>query len=284
MKKKIKFLIMGIAISLMLSACGVKNSELALEYGIEVDESVTGSVSMNGSTSMEKLSNSLNEFFQIKYPNTTPTVQFTGSSAGIESVFNKTSDIGNSSRPLKDSEKEKGVVDNVVALDGIAVIVGNKNNVENLSKQQLIDIYTGKIRNWKEVGGEDLGIVVIGREAGSGTRGAFEEVIGIEDKAKYVQEIESTGAVVGKVSTIPGAIGYVSLDVVNDTVKALGIDGFLPTADNIKNEDYILFRPFIMVTNGQINEQGPQVQKYFEFIFSPEGKKIIEKVGLIPVG
>lgn len=285
MKKKIKFLVMGIAMCFMLSACVNKgdNGIVGMIQEIEYDETISGTISMNGSTSMEKLSNSLNEVFQMKYPKTTPTVQFTGSSAGVESVINKISDIGNSSRALKEEEIEKGVVENIVALDGIAVIIDNKNTVENISKQQLIDIYTGKIKNWKELGGADQGIVVIGREAGSGTRGAFEQIIDIKDKAKYAQEIESTGAVVGKVGSIPGAIGYVSLDVINETVKAMAIDGVKPTIETVRNGEYILFRPFVMATNGQIPEQSEQVQKYFEFIFSEEGKQIIEKVGLIPV-
>lgn len=283
MKKKLKFLFMGIAMCFMLSACGEKSNTNETGQEISVDENITGAISMNGSTSMEKLSNSLNEVFQMKYPKTTPTVQFTGSSAGIESVINQTSDIGNSSRALKDTEKEQGIIENIVALDGIAVIIDPKNTVENISKQELIDIYSGKIKNWKELGGEDQGIVVIGREAGSGTRGAFEEIVDLKDKAQYAQELESTGAVVGKVASIPGSIGYVSLDVVNETVKAMGIDGVFPTIETIKSGEYILYRPFVMATKGEISEQSPQVQKYFEFIFSDEGKSIIEKVGLIPV-
>ncbi len=283
MKKKLKFLFMGIVMCFMLSACGEKSNTNEAGQNISVDENITGAISMNGSTSMEKLSNSLNEVFQMKYPKTTPTVQFTGSSAGIESVINQTSDIGNSSRALKDTEKEQGIVENIVALDGIAVIIDPKNTVENISKQELIDIYSGKIKNWKELGGEDQGIVVIGREAGSGTRGAFEEIVDLKDKAQYAQELESTGAVVGKVASIPGSIGYVSLDVVNETVKAMGIDGVFPTIETIKSGEYLLYRPFVMATKGEISEQSLQVQKYFEFIFSDEGKAIIEKVGLIPV-
>lgn len=286
MKKNLKVLIIGLAMSLMLSACdnsqNADDSNKNTQMEVSVDESITGPISMNGSTSMEKLSNSLNEVFQLKYPKTTPTVQFTGSSAGIEAVSNKTSDIGNSSRALKDSELAKGIVENIVALDGIAIIVDPKNKVENLTTQQLLDIYTGKIKNWQELGGENQGIVVIGREAGSGTRGAFEEIVGLENP-KYSQEIESTGAVVGKVSTIPGAIGYVSLDVVNEMVKTVSIDDIQPTEQNIKNGTYILSRPFVMATNGEISEQSPQVQKYFEFIYSDEGKQIIEQVGLVPV-
>lgn len=302
MKRGLKLFIIGMISSLMLVGCGGnnenndttennvnnesnvdanENSDINNESGANVE--ISGTITMNGSTSMEKLSNSLNEIFQSKYPNVFPSVQFTGSSAGIESVANKTVDIGNSSRALKEEEKAKGVVENIVAIDGIAIIVDPKNTVNDITKEQLINIYNGTITNWSELGGDDQGIVVIGREAGSGTRGAFEEILDLKDKAVYAQELDSTGAVVGKVSSIQGSIGYVSLDVINDTVKALSIDGAEPNPENIKSGDYSLSRPFVMATNGEISEQSPQVQEFFNFIYSDEGKEIIEKVGLITV-
>ena len=239
---------------------------------------------MNGSTSMEKLSNSLAEVFMQKYPNVIITPQFTGSSAGIEAVANGTVDIGNSSRALKEEEKSKGIVENIVALDGIGIIVDAQNTVEDLTIQQLKDIYNGTITNWSQVGGQDMGIVVIGREAGSGTRGAFEEIIDLKDQCKYSQEIDSTGAVVGKVESTPGAIGYVSLDVLhNSTAKPLKIDGIEPNAENIASGSYTLSRPFVMATKGEISEQRPEVQEVFNFLSSEEGKDLIEKVGLINV-
>ncbi|MDE6182754.1 MAG: phosphate ABC transporter substrate-binding protein [Eubacteriales bacterium] len=292
MKRSLKLLTIGIISSLMLVGCGgnsspESNGDVATENGVatesNVNTEISGTITMNGSTSMEKLSNSLNEVFQSKYPNVLPTVQFTGSSAGIESVINKTVDIGNSSRALKDEEKEKGIVENIVAIDGIAVIVEPTNTVTDITKEQLINIYNGTITNWSELGGEDQGIVVIGREPGSGTRSAFEEILDLKDAAMYAQEIDSTGAVVGKVSSIPGAIGYVSLDVINDTVLAVSIDGAEPSSENIKSGAYTLSRPFVMATNGEISEQSPQVQEFFNFIYSEEGKAIIEKVGLITV-
>lgn len=289
MKANLKVLLTAVIFSVALVGCGSNNSantnsnnETTINNESSINEEVSGTITMNGSTSMEKLSNSLNEVFQSKYPKVLPTVQFTGSSSGIESVANKTVDIGNSSRALKEEEKEKGVVENIVAIDGIAVIVDSENTITDISKEQLINIYNGTITNWSELGGANQGIVVIGREAGSGTRGAFEEILNLKDKANYVQEIDSTGAVVGKVSSVPGAIGYVSLDVINDSVKAVNIDGIEPNVENIKSSTYPLSRPFVMATNGEISEQSPQVQEFFNFIYSEEGKYIIEKVGLIP--
>ena len=156
----------------------------------------------------------LAESFMEKYPDVTVTVEFTGSSAGVEAALSGASDIGNSSRNLKDEEKSAGAVENIVAIDGIAVAVDPKNTVTDLTKDQLISIYTGEVKNWSDLGGENMPIVVVGREAGSGTRGAFEEILGIEDKCVYANELDSTGAVMAKVASTPGAIGYISLDAV----------------------------------------------------------------------
>lgn len=240
-----------------------------------------GTITMAGSTSMEKLANAAAESFMEKYPSVTVTAEFTGSSAGIEAVLAKTVDIGNSSRSLKDSEKEAGAVENVVAIDGIAVVVDAANTVEGLTKQQLIDIYTGKIKNWSEAGGEDGVIIVVGREAGSGTRGAFEELLEVEDGCKYANELDSTGAVMAKVASTPGAIGYVSLDVINDSVRALPLEGVEPTEENIKAGVYFLSRPFVMATKGAIEEQSEAVQVFFDWLFSEEGQEVIKAVGLI---
>lgn len=162
-----------------------------------------------------------------------------GSSSGA-------SDIGNSSRNLKDEEKSAGAVENIVAIDGIAVAVDPKNTVTDLTKDQLISIYTGEVKNWSDLGGENMPIVVVGREAGSGTRGAFEEILGIEDKCVYANELDSTGAVMAKVASTPGAIGYISLDAVDDSVIALKLEGVAPSAETIKSGEYFLSRPFVM--------------------------------------
>lgn len=245
--------------------------------------SLSGTLTLSGSTSMEKLSNALAESFMAKYPGVTVTPEFTGSSAGIEAVTSGKVDIGNASRNLKDSEKKAGVVENIVAIDGIAVVLDKANTVTDLTKDQLISIYTGETINWKDLGGADAPIVVVGREAGSGTRGAFEELLEIEDACKYASELDSTGAVIAKVASTPGAIGYASLDALDDTITAALLEGVAATAENIKAGSYFLCRPFVMATKGAISEQSQLVQKFFEYITSEEGKAIVEQVGLIVV-
>ena len=243
----------------------------------------TQKISLNGSTSMEKMVNAIKDGVVYDYPELSLEPQFTGSSAGIEAVINGKSNIGNSSRELKESELEQCLVSNVVAIDAIAIVTDIDNKTDNLTKEQLIDIYTGKIRNWKEVGGDDLPIVVIGREAGSGTRSAFEEILGLEEKCEYANEVNESGPIVAKVRSIPGAIGYVSLDVVDDSIKTLAIDGVYATDEAIIDGSYSLQRPFVMATKGTIEEQSEQVQNLFKYIYSEDGRKIIESVGLIPV-
>ncbi len=244
---------------------------------------LSGTITLSGSTSMEKLANALCESFMEKYPNVTATAEFTGSGAGIEAVIAGTVDIGDSSRNLKDEEKANGAVENIVAIDGIAVVVDPANQVPGLTKDQLISIYKGEVTNWSEVGGADAPIVVIGREVGSGTRGAFEEILKIEDACAYANELDSTGAVMAKVATTPGAIGYVSLDVVDDSVIALPLDGVEATAENIKAGNYFLSRPFVMATKGEISEQSELVRAWFEYVLGEEGQAVAAQVGLITV-
>lgn len=249
----------------------------------ETTADLSGSISMVGSTSMEKLANALSEAFMEEYPDVTVTAEFVGSGAGIEAVTNGTADIGNSSRSLKDEEKAAGVVENIVAIDGIAVCVDPANEVADLTKEQLTNIYNGTITNWKEVGGADEPIIVIGREAGSGTRGAFEELVDLKDACKYANELDSTGAVIAKVASTPGAIGYASLDALDDSVKALSLEGVEATAENIKAGNYFLSRPFVMATKGEISEQNDLVQAWFDFVLGDEGQQIASEVGLITV-
>ena len=249
----------------------------------ETTTDLSGSISMVGSTSMEKLANALSEAFMEEYPDVTVTAEFVGSGAGIEAVTNGTADIGNSSRSLKDEEKAAGVVENVVAIDGIAVCVDPANEVVDLTKEQLTNIYNGTITNWKEVGGADEPIIVIGREAGSGTRGAFEELVDLKDACKYANELDSTGAVIAKVASTPGAIGYASLDALDDSVKALSLEGVEATAENIKAGNYFLSRPFVMATKGEISEQNDLVQAWFDFVLGDEGQQVASEVGLITV-
>lgn len=258
-------------------------AESSVAAPAETTTDLSGSISMVGSTSMEKLANALSEAFMEEYPDVTVTAEFVGSGAGIEAVTNGTADIGNSSRSLKDEEKAAGVVENVVAIDGIAVCVDPANEVADLTKEQLTNIYNGTVTNWKEVGGADEPIIVIGREAGSGTRGAFEELVDLVDGCKYANELDSTGAVIAKVASTPGAIGYASLDALDDSVKALSLEDVEATAENIKAGNYFLSRPFVMATKGEISEQNDLVQAWFDFVLGDEGQQVASEVGLITV-
>lgn len=308
--KKILALISAAAMTAGLTACGATSQETAQteqtqeaadtqadaaqdvaaedtaaqeEASQDAGADLSGSISMAGSTSMEKLANAVAESFMAKYPGVTVTAEFTGSSAGIEAVTAGSVDIGNSSRALKEEEKAAGVVENIVAIDGIAVVVDPANTVKDLTKDQLVSIYTGETKNWSELGGGDAPIVVIGREAGSGTRGAFEELVGVEDACAYASELDSTGAVIAKVASTPGAIGYASLDAIDDTVTAVALEGVEPTVENIKAGNYFLSRPFVMATKGEISEQNETVQALFDYLASDEGKEVISGVGLITV-
>lgn len=281
MKKTIKLMVSAVLAATMLVGCGsTGTTDSGNEGTSEAASSSDDVITMSGSTSMEKLCNTLKE----EYMNKTGVeidVQFTGSGAGIQAVSEGTVNIGNSSRALKDEEKAKGLSENIVALDGIGIIVDKANTVADISKDNLAKVYKGEIKNWKELGGADEPIVVIGREAGSGTRGAFEEILGVEDTCVYAQEISSTGAVMAKVASTPGAIGYVSLDVIDDTVSTLKVDSVEATAENIKNGTYSIQRPFVMATKGAITEQSQTVQDFFNWLESEEGQTIITKLGLV---
>lgn len=246
-------------------------------------EELSGSITMAGSTSMEKFANTLAESFMAAHPDVTVQAEFTGSSAGVEAVLSGQSDIGNSSRNLTEDEIAEGAVENIVAIDGIAVVTDPNNTVSDLTRDQLIQIYTGEVTNWSDLGGESLPIVVVGREAGSGTRGAFEEILEIEDQCQYANELDSTGAVMARVASTPGAIGYVSLDVLDDTVKALSLDGVEANEANIKDGSYFLSRPFVMATKGELVDQNELVQALFEYVYSEEGQELVQSVGLITV-
>lgn len=290
-----KLLVLATAATLMTTAftgCGSDNSSNAdnnADTNTASDASdngsssgdVSGSISLAGSTSMEKLCEALKESFMEQNPNVTVTVEYTGSGAGIESVTAGSVDIGDSSRALTDDEKANGIEENIVAIDGIAVITDKDNSVTELTSDDLKKIYTGEITNWNELGGNDEAIVVIGREAASGTRGAFEELLDIADQCKYAQELDSTGAVLAKVGSTPGAIGYVSLDVLDDTVTAMKLDGVEATEDNIVAGKYLLSRPFVMATKGKVDEQSDAVKAWFDYINSDAGKEVIKSVGLI---
>lgn len=285
-KMKKNFLVKTIAVvaamammTVGLAGCGEKsNNENANE---NQSEQLSGNLSLAGSTSMEKLANALAEAFMEKNQDVRVNAEFTGSSAGIESLIAGRTNIGNASRSLSDEEQQKGAVENVVAIDGIAVILDKDNKVKDLTKDQLVSIYKGEIKNWKEVGGSDQAIVVVGREAGSGTRGAFEELLEVEDLCAYSNELESTGAVLAKVAATKGAIGYVSLDVVDQTVQSVKVNGVEATEENILDGKYILNRPFVMATMGELEKQSDLIKAWFSFIDSEEGQEVIKAVGLI---
>ena len=277
MKKKILSLL--VAASMMtfgLAGCGSTDTG-----NTDASSDLSGAISLAGSTSMEKLCEALSESFMEKYPNISVTVEYTGSGAGLESLAAGSVDIGNASRHLKEEETSAGAVENVVAIDGIAVITDKDNEVTDVSAEDLAKIYKGEITNWSELGGQDEAIVVIGREAGSGTRDAFEELLDVADACQYAQELDSTGGVLAKVAATPGAIGYVSLDVVDDTIQTVSLDGVAPTEENILAGDYLLSRPFVMATNGEISEQNELVQTWFDYVNSEDGKNVISSVGLI---
>lgn len=277
--KKFGALLLACVLSFSLVGCG--NNDGGSDAAASGSGDVSGTVALNGSTSMEKLVNGLKEGIVETYPNLQLEPQFTGSSAGIEAVTNGTANIGDVSRALTDEEKAGGLVENIVALDGIAVVTDTANTATNLTTQQLKDIYTGKITNWSEVGGADQNIVVIGRESGSGTRDAFEEILDIADQCQLAQTLNETGAVAAAVQSTPGAIGYISLDALNDKVKALQLDGVAPSEETVKDGSYTLQRPFVMATKGEISEQSAQVQAVFEFINSDAGQEVISSVGLV---
>lgn len=251
------------------------------ESGDNTGSQLNGTITLNGSTSMNKLSNALKEGFMTANPNVMVHVEFTGSGTGIQAAIDGTTNIGNSSRALKEEELQAGLVENVVAIDGIAVIVNKGVNVTNVTSEQLAKIYMGEIKNWSELGGKNEPIVVVGRESGSGTRGAFEELLEVEDICDYAQEIDSTGGVLSTVANTGGAIGYISLDVIDDSVTIMAIDGVVASEENIVAGDYMLSRPFVMATKGAVSEQSELVQAFFAYIESEEGQAIIKQVGLI---
>lgn len=267
--------VVSLATAVLMMMCGVT------ACGNTEEGSLSGTINLNGSTSMQKVANALQEGFMKANSGVTVNVEFTGSGTGIQAAIDGTADIGNSSRNLKEEEKSAGLVENIIAIDGIAVIVDNANKVTDITSEELAKIYTGEIKNWSELGGTDQPIVVVGRESGSGTRGAFEELLEIEDKCDYAQEIDSTGGVLSTVASTPGAIGYVSLDVIDDTVTVMAIDGVVASEESIVAGKYMLSRPFVMATKGAISEQSELVQAFFAYIESEEGQAIIKKVGLI---
>lgn len=242
----------------------------------------SGTVSTDGSTSMEKVIGSLKETFEAENEGITVTYNPTGSSTGITAVAEGRCDIGLSSRDLKDEEKAKGLEGTVIAYDGIAMIVNPENTVEDLTIPEIAKIYTGEITNWKDVGGEDAEIVLIGREAGSGTRDGFESITGTAENCAYRQELTSTGDVITTVAGNPAAIGYASLASVKDSVKALKVDGVAPSETTVKDGSYKVQRNFVLVTKNN-TKLSDAAQKFFDFITSSDASDVIKQAGAVPV-
>ncbi len=238
-------------------------------------------VSTDGSTSMEKVIGALGEAFKQKDSSVTFTYNPTGSGTGIQAVLDGRCDIGLSSRGLKKEEKEQGLTETVLAYDGIAIIVNPENPVENLSAETIGKIYTGEITNWKDAGGNDGEIVLIGREAGSGTRDGFESVTETEGLCKYRQELTSTGDVITTVAGNPNAVGYASLASVSDNVKAVLVNGVIPSEETIKDGSYVVQRPFVLVTQKD-KELSETAREFFDYITSNDAAEIIYKAGVVP--
>ena len=240
-----------------------------------------GSVSTDGSTSMEKVIGVLGEAFQGANSNITFTYNPTGSGSGIQAVQEGRCDIGLSSRSLKQEEADSGLTGTVLAYDGIALVVHPDNPVSDLDVETIARLYTGEITNWKDVGGNDAQVVLIGREAGSGTRDGFESITGTAEKCLYRQELTSTGDVITAVAQNPDAIGYASLASVGDSVKALSVGGVAPSEETVKDGSYAIQRPFVLVTKTE-GKLSDAAQKFFDFALDPENAELISKAGVVP--
>ncbi len=263
------------------SICIVAAAILLLVSLVGCAGSQGGTVSTDGSTSMSKVIGALGEAYE-KSTGVKVTYNPTGSGTGIKAVQDGRCDIGLSSRSLKAEEKEAGLKETVLAYDGIAVIVHPNNPVADLTLEQIADIYTGKITNWKELGGDDLEIVVIGREANSGTRSGFEEIVGVEDACQYRQELSSNGDVIATVGGNPNAIGYASLATIKDSVKAVRVDGVEPSDETVKNGTYAVQRPFVLVTRTD-KALTETAQKFFDYMTSADANGVISSAGVVPV-
>ena len=286
MKKIVSIMMAGALAVSLLAGCGSQpadNGDTSDTSDTSTDTqtaSVAGTVATDGSTSMEKVIGALGESFMQKYEGTTFTYNPTGSGSGIQAVSEGRCDIGLSSRSLKDDEKAGGLVETVLAYDGIAIIVNPENPVADLDTETIAKLYTGEITSWKDVGGSDAEIVLIGREAGSGTRDGFESITKTEDECAYRQELTSTGDVITAVSQNPNAIGYASLASVKDSVKALSVGGVAPSEETVKDGSYVIQRPFVLVTK-EGAALSATAQAFFNYVTSPEAADIISAAGAV---
>ena len=283
MKKIISIALIAVLALALLAGCGSSAAPATTTApASEAPAELRGTVATDGSTSMEKVIGSLGEAFMEQNKGVTFTYNPTGSGSGITAVGEGRCDIGLSSRALKDDEKASGLKETVLALDGIAVIVNPANPVSDLDVETIAKIYTGEITNWKEVGGNDAEIVLIGCEAGSGTRDGFESITDTKDSCKYRQELTSTGDVITTVSTNPDAIGYASLAALKDNVKALTVGGIAPTEDTVKDGSYVIQRPFVLVTKDGA-ELSTAAQAFFDYATSADAADLIAAAGAVAV-
>ena len=286
MKKILAFALSAVMALALLAGCGnqTDNNSSNNDNGSDASDtpaaSVRGTVSTDGSTSMEKVIGALSESYMAANKDVTVNYNPTGSGAGITAVQEGTCDIGLSSRALKDEEKAAGLKETVLAYDGIAIIVHPDNPVSDLSIEQIAKLYTGEITNWKDVGGSDAEVVLIGREAASGTRDGFESITGTKDKCQYRQELTSTGDVITAVSQNPDAIGYASLAAIKDSVKALSVDGVTPSETTVKDGSYPVQRPFVLVTV-EGKALSAAAQSFFGYATSADAADIIAKAGAV---
>lgn len=264
----------------LLAGCGSKTDNTTPANA--PNATLSGTVSTDGSTSMEKVIGALGEAFMATNDDVTFTYNPTGSGSGITAVAEGRCDIGLSSRALKEDEKAQGLTETTLALDGIAIIVNPENPVDDLTLEQIAKIYTGEISNWKDVGGNDAEIVLIGREAGSGTRDGFESITDTAEACRYRQELTSTGDVITTVAQNPNAIGYASLAAVEDTVKSLSVEGVQPSEDTVKDGNYAIQRPFVLVTRTDAPLSDP-AQAFFDFATSADAASIIIKAGAVAI-
>ena len=277
----------AVAAAAALTACGgsassaAASSTAAGSTASSTAAALSGNVATGGSTSMKNVIAALTEGFAEVEPDVTVSYDPTGSGAGITGATDKTLDIGLSSRALKDDEKAD-VDGTTIALDGIAIIVNNASKVEDLTVDQLKQMFTGEITNWSEVGGDDGEIVLIGREAGSGTRDGFESIVDVKDSCKYAQELTATGAVISAVEANPLAIGYASLSAVGDTVKMVTVGGVECSEETVKDGSYEVQRPFVFVTNKSVT-LSEQAQAFFDFATSADAADLIRTAGAVPV-
>ena len=285
MKKIMAFALTAVMALALLAGCGNQtNNDNANNGGDSADNggaaAVSGTVSTDGSISMEKVIGALSESYMAANKDVTVNYNPTGSGAGITAVQEGTCDIGLSSRALKDEEKAAGLQETVLAYDGIAIIVHPDNPVSDLTLEQIAQLYTGEITNWKDVGGNDAQVVLIGREAASGTRDGFESITGTKDKCQYRQELTSTGDVITTVSQNPDAIGYASLASIKDSAKALNVDGVTPSEASVKDGSYKVQRPFVLVTvEGKALSSA--AQSFFDYATSADAADIIAKAGAV---